>query len=492
MTHTAHAGPHDGQPGAATLPTGKTVGVTIFGASGDLTWRLLLPGLASLLAARGFVHLRLIGSSTSQWDDEKWQQVVRKAISDSGLDDDQVDELVDDARWIGADATDSGDLRTVLDAMDDCDAQVLYLALPPAVAARTAGALKELAPLPKSVRLAMEKPFGNDEKSAHELNELLASFLDEDQIYRMDHFLGEAMVLNLLTMRSSNRLISNAWSSDDIASVDIVYDEEIALEGRAGYYDKAGALKDMLQSHLLEVLAMVAMNIPSRIEARELRDEIWEVLRATRISGDDPVANSRRARYTAGTSQGRDIPDYVDEDGVDPSRGTETLAEMTLEIDNERWAGTPFTLRSGKAITPARYQIILTFREPRFMPEGITPCRRPDRLVLDLSPEKLRLDLSVDGADEPFTATQAALTANLGTPDVEPYGEVLAGLLAGTPLLSVRGDIAEECWRIVDPVLAAWADDKVPMDEYEAGSTGPQSWRTSTDPEKKSGTDEAH
>jgi glucose-6-phosphate 1-dehydrogenase len=219
--------------------------------------------------------------------------------------------------------------------------------------------------------LALEKPFGTDEASAHALNQVLTRLVPEDQVHRIDHFLGRSTVLNVLGVRFTNRIFEPTWSAEHIESVVIRYDEALGLEGRAGYYDKAGALVDMIQSHLLQVMAVVAMDPPSTLGAMDLRDAKAVVLRAASVWEDDAVASSRRARYAAGTIGDRTLPAYADEEGVDPARGTETLAEMTVGIATSRWAGVPFTIRSGKGLAEKYSEIVLRFKQVSHIPRGL-------------------------------------------------------------------------------------------------------------------------
>ena len=232
----------------------------------------------------------------------------------------------------------------------------------------------------------------------------------------------------------------------------------------------------MLQSHLLQVLAMVALEPPRRLTPDALQDAVVEVLRATRVRDDDAVASSRRARYTAGTVGGQDVPDYVAEEGVDPENGTETLAEVELEVRTDRWAGVPFRLRSGKALEPRRWEVVLSLRPPEGVPAGLEAAAGRERIVVGLDPRALRVELAVDGPDTPFVAERSVLAADLAEEDVDAYGEVMRGVLTGDRMLSVRGDAAEECWRILAPVIEAWDAGRVPLDEYAAGSSGPEDW----------------
>ncbi|MET0590312.1 MAG: glucose-6-phosphate dehydrogenase, partial [Naasia sp.] len=335
--------------------------------------------------------------------------------------------------------------------------------------------------LPDGVVFAMEKPFGDDEQSAIDLNRKIAKLVPEHQVHRVDHFLGQPTVLGLLGMRFAGRLLEPVWNADNIEKVEIVYDEKLGLEGRAGYYDSAGALIDMLQSHLLQVLSVVAMEAPGSIDDKDFRGATAQVITATRLWTGEPVlpgtdSPSRRARYTAGTIDGRELPSYVDEDGVEPDRETETLAEMVVEVNTHRWAGVPFILRSGKAIGDPRREIAVTFRRPRFVPVGLEAPEQPERLVVGIHPSVFELDLAVNGGQDPFHLEQQTLETEVAAPDLTQYGEVLRGVLASDPTLSVRADIAERCWAIVAPVLESWRSGDVPLDEYEAGSPGPKSW----------------
>jgi len=331
-------------------------------------------------------------------------------------------------------------------------------------------------PLPAGTTLVLEKPFGTNQTGAAALNELLAQLVPEEQIQRVDHFLGRSTVLNLLGLRFGNRIFEPVWNSQHIERVDIVFDEQLTLENRARYYDRAGALVDMIQSHLLQVLAIIAMEPPAAANAVDLRDAKAQALRACRPWQNDPVSAGRRARYTAGTIGGRQVPDYVAEPGVDPSRNTETLAELTLEVDTWRWAGVPFLLRSGKSIQDFRKEVVVTFKPTPHLPTGLGGVAAPDRLRISMGPDRLALDVNVNGPDDPLVLDRTSLTADFGAGRLPAYGEVLSGVLQGDPLLAVRGDTAEECWRIVDPVLQAWGENRVPMESYPAGSTGPAGW----------------
>jgi glucose-6-phosphate 1-dehydrogenase len=233
----------------------------------------------------------------------------------------------------------------------------------------------------------------------------------------------------------------------------------------------------MIQSHLLLVMALVAMEPPSSLDAEDLRGAMAQALRAARPWEGDPVASSRRARYSAGTIDGRKLPAYEKEPGVDPALETETLAELTIGIENWRWSGVPFHLRSGKALTDNRQEILITFRDVPHRPYGFTGKPGPAQLRISLKPDSIELDLNINGEGDPFSLDRVVLGVDFAPGEMGPYGEVLHGILTGDPTLSVRADEVEECWRIVGPVLAAWRKDAVPLDTYRAGSGGPTAWK---------------
>ncbi|TDB93497.1 glucose-6-phosphate dehydrogenase [Actinomadura sp. 7K534] len=446
--------------------------LVVFGATGDLNARYLLPGLAAL---RGAGHLadgfQLVcadrkGGSGRRFQDWTAEQLARHAGSAPA----DVRRWVTDAvRYRQADATDAADLASLV-AGDGPVA--LYLALPPAVFPRTVTALRG-AGLPPGSRIVLEKPFGEDLDSARELNRLLAEVVPEEAVFRVDHFLAMTTVQNLLGSRLANRVLEPIWNSAHISEIEIVWDESLGLEGRAGYYDGVGALKDMVQNHLLQVLCLVAMEPPLSLDERDLRDRKIDVLRSVRpLTEGDVLRHTRRARYLAGSVGGHRVPAYVDEDGVDPQRRTETFAEVELHLENWRWSGTAFRLRSGKALRDDRKEVAVHFRPVPHLPFGHTGEALPNVLRFGLDPENMALTLTGIGSGA-GTLTPLTMSAQMETPALPAYGRLLLDVLHGNAALSIRADEAEEAWRVLTPVMSAWSSDLVPLQEYAAGSPGP-------------------
>ncbi|MDE0546497.1 glucose-6-phosphate dehydrogenase [Microbacterium sp. C7(2022)] len=443
----------------------------ILGASGDLTSRLLLPALGQLLTLEPNRRVHLRGAGIDDWDDAKWTETVRRSFATT--DASAAFDAIAETTYVKADITQPAELQKLVSDVEGRLA--LYFAVPPAIAAAACDALRQV-DLPEGTILALEKPFGTDRAGAHALNATVRELVPENQIFRVDHFLGRSTTLNLLGARFANRVFEPVWSAQHIESVVIRFDEALGLEGRARYYDNAGAMVDMIQSHLLQVLAFVAMEPPATLHEVDLRDATSAVLRATHVWNDNAVRSSRRARYTAGSVNGRELPSYADEPGVDPTRGTETLAETTFEVRTSRWKGVPFTLRSGKAISGEAHEIVMTFRPVRHLPDGFSGQEPGSVLRFTLGPDRMALELNVNGGDDPFELERTMLQAELGEGALKAYGEVLSGILDGDATLAVRGDAAEQCWRILEPIIDAWRRGDVPLEEYAAGTDGPAGW----------------
>jgi len=446
--------------------------LAIFGATGDLTGRFLLPALAALQDAGQLPDgFELICSGRQSLSTEQYREWAISRLDEHGrgCSASARQAVVAAIRYQPADVAAPDSVATVVGA----DRPVaVYLALPPALFPVVVTALRQ-AGLPPDSRLVVEKPFGEDLDSAVRLNRLLAGLLPEQAVFRVDHFLAMTTVQNVLGSRLANRIFEPIWNSAHIEEVAIIWEETLALEGRASYYDGAGALKDMVQNHLLQLMCLVAMEPPLSINERDLRDRKLDVLRAIRpLTEDDVRTQTRRGRYTAGRINGHAVPAYVDEEGVDPDRGTETFAEVVLQIDNWRWSGTRFRLRTGKAFGADRKEVAVHFRPVPYLAFGRAEDARPNVLRFGLEPEGMALDL-VGTGPQSRTLTPLTLDAQTEPSRLPAYGQLLLDVLNGDPTLSIRGDEAEQSWRVLTPVLSAWEKDLLPLYEYAAGSAGP-------------------
>jgi glucose-6-phosphate 1-dehydrogenase len=466
----------------------------LFGATGDLAGRFLLPALAELYdegkLPDGF---RVVGAAREEWDDEAFRHHAARRLEQHAATDVSAASREALVRSLRYRKVDFGDPASVAEAVAAASGESVagawaepvaaYLALPAAVFAPAVRALDAIG-LPSGSRIVLEKPFGEDLESAVELNRLLArvaGVAGEQAVFRVDHALALATVQNLLGVRLANRVLEPVWNSTHIEQIDILWDETLAMEGRVSYYDKTGALKDVIQNHLLQILCLIAMEPPISLDERDFRDRKLDVLRAVRpLTREDVVSRTRRGRYTAGKlastggADGRVVPDYVEEEGVDPERDTETFAEVVLELEGWRWTGTRFLLRTGKALAQRRKEAVVRFRPVPHLPfgEDTEPAANELRIGLD-GPYDFALSLTGWATGPPSHLAPLTLDADLSAPELPAYSRVLMDVLKGDITRSIRGDEAEQAWRVLTPVLQAWAEDRVPLEEYRAGSGGP-------------------
>jgi glucose-6-phosphate 1-dehydrogenase len=455
--------------------------LVLFGASGDLVGRYLLPALAALHEAGQLPDgFRIVGAARESWDDDGFRRHAAERLEEHAADVAPAtrEALTRSLRYHQVDLEDADSVSDVLRAARDgegADPVAAYLALPQGMFAPTLRSLAA-AELPPGSRIAVEKPFGEDLDGAVALNALLTELFGDDAertVFRVDHALGMATVHNALAMRLANRVIDVLWSGTHIEQIDVLWEEDLALEGRAGYYDRAGALKDVMQNHMLQVLCVLAMEPPATLGERDLHDAKADALRALRPPDLDEAASlTRRARYSAGRAGGRSVPSYADEEGVDPGRRTETFAEVILRSESERWKGTRFVLRAGKALGRQRKEAVIRFRPVELPTPGVDAAPGELRIGID-DPFDLALRLTGGTPDETLAPAPLELAGDPPPSALPPYARVLLDILSGGSSLSVRADAAEESWRVVMPVLTAWANDLVPLEEYPAGSAGP-------------------
>ena len=445
-----------------------TTTFVVLGASGDLTSRLILPALGELHDAECLpTDLRIVAVARRDLSTDQYLDKVRHDLDEAGVERASVEPVLERVEFVEADAT---DVRAIdeLPVADD-GLVVVYLALPPAVFADVFRAISA-SHLRDRVRLAIEKPFGEDLDSARALNEVLDQCFEPHQVHRVDHFLGHPIARSLLGLRSGNRLLDAVWNGEHVAKIDVVWDETLALEGRAGYYDGAGALRDMLQNHLLQLAALLTMDLPADDDPAAIAAAKLAIFRHVEARPEASV----RGRYTAGEIDGSPVPAYVDEDDVDAGRHTETYAEIELSIDTERWRGVPVRLRSGKALGSSRRCMALAFRPPA----GRSLCSADEHgITLGIEPGRVEIHLGSPDSGDPFALGTLSCSAPLPGTHHSAYARVLRDLFEGDQRFFVSAAEAEEQWRIVTPVLEAWADGRVPLEDYPAGSDGPDSSR---------------
>lgn len=422
----------------------------VFGGAGDLGRRLLLPGLAEL-EARGELPrgLAIVAVGRHEMSTKALREAMTAALREHAP---EVDEAAREATvarlsYAQADATSAAEIGALV---GDGGPVVAYLALPPAAMEDAVRAFAGAGP-PRGSRVVLEKPFGEDLASARSLNRALGERFADDDVFRVDHFLGLRALRTLACRRASDDALDGLLRREHVARVEIVWDETLALEGRADFYDRTGALRDVVQNHLLQVLALVAMERPASAAACDLRRARTAVLGAvSRPRSEEARGRVVRGRYGAGEVDGRAVPAYVDEDGVDAARGTETFVALTLHVDTERWRGVPFVVRTGKALARDRHELCVQLRAGSGA--GV------DGVAGDV------LRLSIEDAP-PGGSTLSA------------YGEVLRAVLAGEPSASVGAAEAEASWQVVEPYMRLFAGDEVPLHTYPAGSAGPEEVR---------------
>jgi glucose-6-phosphate 1-dehydrogenase len=447
--------------------------IVIIGASGDLSRRKLLPALYNLAAA-GLLPQRgdIIGAARTDMSGGRFSEFARESIkqfSRTGFDERLWEELAPRVTFAHL----GGEGYAHLTECAREDRRLIYLAIPPSAVPGTLQALRS-AKLVAGTRLVVEKPFGRDLASAQELNRAIREVFDESQVFRIDHYLGKETVQNILVFRFGNSVFERVWNRDAIDHVQITVAESIGVEGRGASYEEAGALRDIVQNHVLQVLSLLTMEPPANLAPEAIRDEKAKVLRAMRPL--DP-ARVVRGQYTAGTIEGAAVPGYREEKGVAPDSTTETFFAAQVEIDTWRWSGVPFYLRTGKRLPRRATEVITEFRQPPLcFFEGTSVQRlRPDHLVLRIQPD--------EGITFSFLAKQPGPEVNVQivsmdfsyeesfmTEPAEAYERLLHDALHGDHTLFMREDSIERAWTVIQPAL----EKPAPLCVYPAGSWGPR------------------
>jgi glucose-6-phosphate 1-dehydrogenase len=467
--------------------------MVIFGATGDLSARKLLPAIYNLAKQRllpaGFA---VVGAAIDDLTEDAFRkhaaEVITKFSRTQPVDQQVLQSFLESVSYVKVDFSKLDDFKTLQRKLDQLDHarhiggnRVYYCATPPPTYETITEQLKS-AGLTGSGgfhRIVVEKPFGSDLKSARELTKILQRVFHEDSVFRIDHYLGKETVQNILAFRFANSLFEPVWNSNLIDSVQITAAEEIGVEMRGAYYERAGAMRDIVQNHALQLVALVAMEPPLTFDATAVRDEKVKVLRAIRPILDGEVATSTvRGQYTKGWVLGEEVIGYREEHAVAAGSLTETFAALRLFVDNWRWANVPFYIRVGKRMPKRATEIYIQFKRPPHLTFEAAKELEPNAITLRIQPEEgisLRFGAKVPSAGVrlrnvamDFTYMSSFL---IETP--EAYERLLLDCMIGDPTLFTRADEVEAAWTFVDPIEAAWRDDRPALSMYQAGRWGP-------------------
>jgi glucose-6-phosphate 1-dehydrogenase len=474
--------------GLGLARTPESCAIVIFGASGDLTHKKLFPALYSLafrrLLPRNFA---VLGVARTEGSDEEFREDMKSAVQEHGRDpfrDDIWETLAEGMCYLDMDFGDDASWTKVTKKLADLDKnmgtggnRVYYFAVPPSAIGTLVQEIGKRRSNDGWNRLVIEKPFGYDLGSAQELNGLLAKEFDESEIFRIDHYLGKETVQNMLALRFANGIFEPVWNRQFIDHVQITVAESIGIENRAGYYEQAGVIRDVFQNHLLQLVALTAMEPPIDFSAESVRNEKVKVLRSLHTPGPKHVV---RGQYGRGWIEGEDVPGYREEEGVAPDSITDTFIAAKLFVDNWRWADTPFYVRAGKRLARRETTIAIQFQRAPHPPfeaiagEGL----RPNVLVVHIQPDEgvsLSIGAKVPGAGMTIRPVHMDFlyggTFRTGIP--EAYERLILDVMLGDQTLFTRADEVNEEWSLVDAIVAFWRRDKPVFPNYEAGTWGP-------------------
>ena len=484
----------------------------IFGATGNLSRIKLMPALYHLDVANRLPEgTRIIAMGRRPWDQQKWLDEVRDMVMAKAKEDfdEQVFQRFSERLHYHQGDINKTDCYTQLAetlAQKEFPSNIaFYLSISPADFGSVMSLLSDQHLFNEDIgwrRVIIEKPFGYDLDSAQALQKRISHYLHEEQVYRIDHYLGKGMVQNVLVFRFANVMLEPLWNRNYIDHIQITHSESIGIDSRGDYYNGAGALRDMLQSHLLQLLTLVTMEPPVSMDAESLRDEKVKVLKSIRpISKEAVHAQAFRGQYAKGQVNGEKVQAYLDEVNIPANSTTETYASMKLYIDNWRWRGVPIYMRTGKRMTKAQSSISICFRHPplQFFRDTNVQCMNPNWVLLGIQPEEcIRIEMTVKEPGLEMNTRTSSLDASFRNQDekaIDAYEDLLLDVLKGDRSLFLRFDEVEHAWRIVDPILQTWAVERDFIATYPAGSWGPedsrlfdkdsQFWRSSLTPECK-------
>jgi glucose-6-phosphate 1-dehydrogenase len=459
--------------------------LVLFGGSGDLAMRKLLPAMYARDVANDLpATARIICVGRHEWSNDEFLATVEstskphvKAPVDAAW-----AKFIKRIVYVSLNATDVATYGALVDALrkDDALTRVYYLATPPHLFAQICDNLNEVGLATANSRVVLEKPLGRDLETAKQINFEVGKVFAESQIYRIDHYLGKETVQNLLALRFGNILFEPLWRREWISDVQITIAEKIGVGNRMGYYDTSGALRDMLQNHLLQLLCIVAMEPPTSIAPDAVRDAKLQVLRSLkRFTPTTLAQNIVRGQYRAGHVDGKAVPSYRDEPDAPAQTSTETFVAIKAEIDTWRWAGVPFYLRTGKRMSESLAEIVVRFKQiPHSIFNQPTSSFQPNSLVIRLQPDEgLSMNLMAKTPGDSMRLKQAELELDFReqfkTPRMDAYERLLLDVLRGQLTLFMRGDELEAAWEWVEPILDHWEeDDSVPI-PYTSGTWGP-------------------